>query len=122
MNCNDLKEAAHAYFGGSLPDAERSRFDAHAAGCAECTAFLAICRELTCRELTEFLDDFLEGELDPVRRAVFERHLSICQECSNYLQSYRATRRLGRAAHAADALAEMPEALVRAILAARRPS
>jgi len=56
--------------------------------------------ELTCRELVAFLDDYVAGELAPERRAVFERHLAGCLDCRRYLQSYRATVELGRAAFA----------------------
>lgn len=120
MNCDELRAAAHDYFGGHLAPSTRARYEAHVATCAACAEFMVVCREITCRELTEFLDDYLEGELAPDRRAVFERHLAICPDCSNYLQSYGRTRRLGRVVLAPDALAEMPEALVQAILAARR--
>ena len=55
---------------------------------------------LSCRELVSFLDDYLAEELPPERRAVSERHLALCDDCRRYLQSYRATVELSRAAFA----------------------
>ncbi len=78
---------------------------------------------MTCREFAEFLSDWLDGDLAPVVAAEFVRHLKVCSHCDAYLQSMRATRTLGRlAARSADDRlpAEVPAALVRAILAARR--
>jgi anti-sigma factor RsiW len=78
---------------------------------------------ITCRELVDFLNDYLDGALPPRRRAEFERHLEACPECVSYLESYRETIRLGKRAFATDAKAlpaDVPEELVKAILAARR--
>ena len=80
---------------------------------------------MTCRELITFLIEYTDGALEPHRRAVFERHLNACPSCRHYLDSYLQTVRLER-----DALGEpgdapvppsVPEGLVRAILASRRP-
>jgi hypothetical protein len=69
---------------------------------------------LSCREALDFLADYLEGELAPVVRVAFERHLA------RYLESYREAIRLGRLAwDAAGPAADVPEALVQAILASR---
>ncbi len=86
---------------------------------------------MTCRELTEFLDAYLNGELTPAERAEFDRHLAVCDHCIAYLDGYKRTvdlcRALGRpttgAGGAADAKlpADVPEDLVRAILASRKP-
>lgn len=73
---------------------------------------------MTCRECAEFLGDYVAGELAPAALAVFERHLQLCPNCVEYLRQYRTTIRAGRAA-CMDAGSELPEALVRAILAAR---
>jgi len=76
---------------------------------------------LTCRELIDFLMAYLDGELPAAQRADFERHLGVCPPCLNYLETYKETVRLGKACCADDALpADVPEELVRAILAARR--
>ena len=75
---------------------------------------------ITCRELIEFLDDYVAGALPSDRRRAFEEHLALCPDCVNYLESYRLTIDLGRKALLDDeALATVPEGLVRAILASR---
>lgn len=79
---------------------------------------------MNCRELTEFLMAYLDRELPEAARSAFELHLHDCPPCVNYLESYRATIALGRAACADDAPVpkDVPEALVQAILAARERS
>ena len=76
---------------------------------------------MTCRELVEFLADYLAGELAPEARRVFETHLGDCPECATYLRGYADAIRLARAcAETDDAVpSEVPERLVRAIVAAR---
>lgn len=76
---------------------------------------------VTCEELHAFLDDYLAGELPAERRAEFERHLARCRSCAAYLDGYRATIALARAAHRELELdpAGVPRELVAAILAAR---
>lgn len=80
---------------------------------------------MTCRELAEFLSDYLTGELSPQVRAAFEHHLTLCPACVNYLAAYRATVELNRRAFStaeaeAEAVADVPDDLVKAILASRR--
>jgi anti-sigma factor RsiW len=75
---------------------------------------------MTCRECTDFLADYVAEELAPDELAIFERHLNACPNCVEYMRQYRVTIAAGRAACAdPDAPAEIPEALIRAILAAR---
>lgn len=74
---------------------------------------------VTCEEVIGFLHDYLAGELGAERAHEFERHLSICDSCVAYLDSYRATMTLAKAS-AAEAAADLPPDLLRAILAARR--
>ncbi len=75
---------------------------------------------VSCRELVEFLDDYLSGTLPPERREVFNSHLAGCPSCVSYMKTYRETQALARAASRDDALpADVPEDLVRAILASR---
>jgi anti-sigma factor RsiW len=80
-------------------------------------------RDLTCRELVAFVMEYLDDALPAAERAAFEAHLAQCQDCIVYLRSYRQTVALAKTAGAGDALSstDMPEDLVRAILAARRP-
>jgi anti-sigma factor RsiW len=78
---------------------------------------------LTCREILDFLSAYLGGELAESARAEFDRHLRVCPACVAYVDGYRATIGLveREAHHAGDAATAeaVPEALVRAILAAR---
>jgi len=78
---------------------------------------------MTCKELVEFLMDYLDGLLSEPERRRFEEHLGECPDCVAYLATYREAVRLGKEACTAggDAIpAEVPEDLVRAVLAARR--
>jgi anti-sigma factor RsiW len=77
---------------------------------------------VTCRDFVEFLSEYLSGELAVVERAEFEAHLSECPACVAYLDTYRKTVQLLKAAYAHpddQVPEEVPEQLVRAILAAR---
>ena len=78
---------------------------------------------MTCRELVDFLGAYLDGEVaDEVRRR-FEEHLAACPECAAYLETYRETVKLAQDAFRDPddpVPAEVPEDLVKAILAARR--
>ena len=78
---------------------------------------------MTCRELVEFLMDYLDGQLSGPERMCFEEHLEECPDCVAYLATYRKAIRLGKEACTAgnDSIpTDVPEELVRAILAARR--
>jgi anti-sigma factor RsiW len=78
---------------------------------------------MTCRELTDFLGAYLDGELSDEVRRRFEEHLAACPECAAYLETYRGTVKLARDAFRdpdAPVPADVPEDLVKAILAARR--
>ena len=77
---------------------------------------------ITCREFIEFLADYLAGELSPASQAEFEFHLSNCLDCILYLKSYEATIRLEKAVCSdldAPVPADIPEELIRAILAVK---
>ena len=77
---------------------------------------------MTCREFVEFLWRYTSDELSPEERATFDMHLSTCPHCVKYLQSYQETIQIGKIAllEADDLVpAEVPENLVKAILAAR---
>jgi len=78
---------------------------------------------LTCREFVEFLDDYLEGTLSPDRAATFDSHLSSCPSCVAYMKTYAAAIELAREALASELPLpeDVPEDLIRAILAAREP-
>jgi anti-sigma factor RsiW len=70
--------------------------------------------------------DYLSGGLSAHERTVFEEHLAECPDCVNYLDTYRETVHLGKAACGPPdepVPEEVPEELVQAILAARpRPT
>jgi anti-sigma factor RsiW len=82
-----------------------------------------VSRAITCREFVEFLDDYVAGSLSEDRRAELDGHLAECPPCVAYLKTYRATIQMGR-----DVLRrtddpvpeEVPDALVQAILSARK--
>jgi anti-sigma factor RsiW len=78
---------------------------------------------MTCRELVDFLIDYTSGQLPADQRARFEEHLRDCPDCIAYLKSYEDTVKLGKDAftHPDNGVPdEVPETLIRAILAARR--
>lgn len=78
---------------------------------------------MTCREFADFILSYLEGELDPPQQAQFTRHLSRCENCMRYLDQYRRTVMAGRAAFEDEddqVPGDVPEVLVKAILATRR--
>ena len=77
---------------------------------------------MTCREFVDFLMEYLDGTLGASELRVFEGHIDDCPGCVTYLDTYRETVRLGQSiCDADDSLPEdVPEALVEAILAARR--
>lgn len=76
---------------------------------------------LTCRDVIEFLRAYLDGELPPALCQRFEDHLDACPPCLQYLDSYRETVALTADAFTPDDPVpdDVPEELVRAILAAR---
>ena len=77
---------------------------------------------MTCRELADFIADYLSDALDPVVRREFDHHLTLCANCRRYLASYTTLLELQRQAFADDEApvpADVPEELVKAILAAR---
>jgi anti-sigma factor RsiW len=76
---------------------------------------------MTCRDFVALLMRYLSAELSPAQWARFEEHLAECPDCVAYLDSYQQTIRLGREAYAdpqGDGADDIPEELVRAILAA----
>ena len=77
---------------------------------------------LNCREFVDFLLAYQSGELPAGQRAVFDAHLADCPACTAYLHSYRQTVRIEKiACGCGDPVpADVPEELIRAILAARR--
>ena len=78
---------------------------------------------LTCRDFVGLLFDYLLGGLGAEGTAAMNAHLAACPSCVAYLKTYEASIRMGRLALAPSddpVPEEVPEALVRAVLAARR--
>lgn len=78
---------------------------------------------ITCREVEDFIVDYVDDALPWRQRLVFQIHLIFCRECRDYLASYTHTLALSKAVfeHSeTPAAGEIPEDLVRAILAARK--
>jgi anti-sigma factor RsiW len=77
---------------------------------------------VTCRDFAEFLAQYLTGDLALAERTEFEAHLAECPTCVAYLDTYQKTIQLSKTAyaHPEDQVPDdVPEQLVRAILAAR---
>jgi anti-sigma factor RsiW len=76
---------------------------------------------MKCRELAEFLMDYVSGELPAESRTHFEFHLSKCRNCHAYLIEYEVTIKAGKIAcdDLSDEIGNIPEDLVRAVMAAR---
>ena len=80
-------------------------------------------RMITCKEFEDFVLRYLNDELPTTQRAIFELHMRLCRECRDYLAAYQRTIEMGRAAFKADddsVPEEVPEDLIKAILAARK--
>lgn len=79
---------------------------------------------IPCEEVITFLWAYLGGELPPEKVAEFERHLAVCPSCVNYIETYKKTIELSRGtfqlASGEGEAEEMPEDLLRAVMAARR--
>ncbi len=73
----------------------------------------------TCVDGVEMLMDYLEGTLSPADREAIEAHISGCPRCVAFVESYRHTPRILRAATAA-ALSEDLAQSLRLFLASRR--
>ena len=80
---------------------------------------------ITCREIAEFLLEYTDGALPARERTEFDRHIEECPPCVAYIATYTRTVRLEKAALCGpsdEIPPDVPEALVRAILAARTPA
>ena len=74
--------------------------------------------QITCEEFGEFMADYLDGTLEPAVRRRFDFHLEACPMCRTHIEEYRAAIALAKAS-AEDAMADAPQELINAILAAR---
>ena len=77
---------------------------------------------ITCAEFEEFIVNYLDGELSDAKRRKFEIHLAVCRECRDYLAAYKSAMTVTRDtldAETAETLADVPDDLVSAVLAAK---
>jgi anti-sigma factor RsiW len=82
---------------------------------------------ITCKELVDFLVDYIDGALPAAQKEEFHRHLAVCAPCVHYVETYKVAIAAGKAAFADPKLygkppEPVPEALITAILAARKRS
>ena len=122
MNCKTFGVAIHEYYRGTLAAPEREDVELHRHECAPCAELDRRCGELTCCEFVEFLNEYIDHELSPERERIFERHLELCADCNRYLENYRKAMEasvFALLAGPSPVPGEIPEELVRAILAAR---
>jgi anti-sigma factor RsiW len=76
---------------------------------------------LTCQEVLDYLTEYLEGRLPAGEHARMDEHLAACPPCLAYLRNFQATIAITKQACSDDPqLAQIPEELVQAILAARK--
>jgi len=73
---------------------------------------------LTCREVSDFLMDYCGEALPSDVQGHFEAHVDACHNCKTFLVQYRETIVAGRLACGDDGVADCPEDLVRAVMAA----
>ena len=77
---------------------------------------------ITCEQFEDFILAYLEDDLPKRQKMLFEIHLKMCRECREYLEAYRTSVELAKDAYTPDDAAlpdEVPEDLVKAVLAAR---
>jgi anti-sigma factor (TIGR02949 family) len=120
MNCEELRAALPEHLAGRLDPERAAAAAAHLQGCPECSRKVCGASRTTCKEVAQFLLEYLDGELPQEQRAVFELHLDLCPPCVDYLAAYERTVELARDACTSEERPPVPEALVRAILNARR--
>jgi anti-sigma factor RsiW len=73
---------------------------------------------MTCKQVYDLVMAYLDNELSTAERADFEHHLfKCCPSCGAYLESYKETVRLARAAGRCPSQDDVPPKLLQAILA-----
>ena len=79
---------------------------------------------MTCQQLIDFIGRYHETDLSLDERDEFEEHLAACPSCAAYLKTYEQTILLTKASADEPVPRDVPESLVKAILAAqaKRPS
>lgn len=77
---------------------------------------------MTCAQFDAFICDYLDGKLPLPQALAFRLHMGLCADCRSYLAAYRNTIELQRQllrVPEAPVPDDVPEDLVRAVLAAR---
>jgi hypothetical protein len=74
---------------------------------------------VNCKECTDFIQDYLSDDLPATQKRVFEAHLELCPPCITFLDNYRQTLSIGKLCREDHDEDPLPEALLKAILAAR---
>jgi len=77
---------------------------------------------ITCKEFENFVLSYLDGELSPTQSRVFRMHLLLCRECRDYLCAYERSVELSKLLlqePRKPVLDEVPEDLIKAVLAAK---
>jgi anti-sigma factor RsiW len=74
---------------------------------------------ITCQQLIDFIGRYRDDELDARARSEFDRHLGVCPSCVAYLKTFEQTVLLAKASSQEPVPPDVPESLVKAILAAK---
>ncbi len=53
---------------------------------------------MTCQDLVDLLSEYVDRELDPAAARQLEDHLRGCDDCTAFLNTFRRTRTMTRAA------------------------
>ncbi len=77
---------------------------------------------ITCAQFEDFIVAYLDGELTKEELRIFRRHLLVCRDCKRYLADYERAMKCVKdmSDEIKSDLADVPEDLVRAVLAARQ--
>jgi len=75
---------------------------------------------VSCEEADRFIDDYLSGELSRKQKVVFEWHIRLCSGCRDYLDRYRRSIDLCRESFYGAEEEELPEQIIKGIMAAKR--
>jgi anti-sigma factor RsiW len=70
MTCQELVELVTEYLEGTLPAADRKRFDRHISACPHCTAYLAQ-MQITIRALGRLEEDSIPAQAREAMLAAF---------------------------------------------------
>jgi len=69
---------------------------------------------INCVEFEDFILAYLEDDLTRRQRSIFEMHMTLCAEC----REYQASLALAKSAEATTIPTDVPEDLIRPVLAA----